>query len=76
VLRNRLVRRGTDSREAIERRMKIAEEEISHWREYKYMVVNDDLAEAYDNLRDPACRAPSHPRHRGLIRWARESCWA
>jgi guanylate kinase len=51
VLRNRLVRRGTDSREAIERRMKIAEEEISHWREYKYMVVNDDLAEAYDNLR-------------------------
>ena len=51
VLRNRLVARGTDSLETIERRMKQAREEIAHWSEYKYMVVNDDLAEAYDNMR-------------------------
>lgn len=51
VLRNRLIERGTDSLEAIERRMQQAREEISHWKEYKYMVVNDDLAEAYDNMR-------------------------
>ena len=31
--------------------MKQAREEISHWNEYKYMVVNDDLAEAYDHMR-------------------------
>ena len=51
VLKRRLIKRGQDGPEAIERRMKIAEEEISHWREFKYAVVNDDLAEAYDNMR-------------------------
>jgi len=51
VLQNRLLKRGKDSQEVIERRLKQAEEEISHWREYRYMVVNDDLAEAYDNMR-------------------------
>ena len=51
VLRNRLVVRGTDSLEVIEKRMKQAREEISHWNEYTYMVVNDDLAEAYDHMR-------------------------
>ena len=51
VLRNRLEARGTDSPETIAKRMKQAHEEISHWKEYKYMVVNDDLAEAYDNMR-------------------------
>lgn len=51
TLKRRLIKRGKDSPEAIERRLKPAEEEISHWCEYKYMVVNDDLAEAYDNMR-------------------------
>lgn len=51
VLRRRLVARGTDSLEVIERRLHQAREEISHWKEYKYMVVNDDLAEAYDHMR-------------------------
>ena len=51
ILRNRLVARGTDALEVIEKRMKQAREEIAHWKEYKYMVVNDDLAEAYDNMR-------------------------
>ena len=51
VLRNRLVKRGTDSLEVIEKRMQQAREEIAHWKDYKYMVVNDDLAEAYDHMR-------------------------
>lgn len=51
VLRNRLEARGTDTAETIAKRMKQAHEEINHWKEYKYMVVNDDLAEAYDNMR-------------------------
>lgn len=51
VLRQRLVSRGTDSLDVIERRLKQAREEISHWKDYKYMVVNDDLAEAYDHMR-------------------------
>ena len=37
ILRNRLVARGTDALEVIEKRMKQAREEIAHWKEYKYM---------------------------------------
>ena len=51
ILKNRLVRRGKDTDETIVCRLKQAEEEISHWQEYTYAVVNDDLSEAYDNLR-------------------------
>ena len=51
ILKNRLTRRGKDTPQTIDRRLKQAEEEISHWREYMYAVVNDDLAEAYDNMR-------------------------
>ena len=51
ILKNRLVKRGKDTDETITRRLKQAEEEISHWQEYKYAVVNDSLAEAYDNMR-------------------------
>jgi guanylate kinase len=51
ILKNRLTRRGKDTPQTIDRRLKQAEEEISRWREYKYVVVNDDLAEAYDNMR-------------------------
>jgi guanylate kinase len=51
VLRHRLVARGTDSLEVIQKRLRQAREEISHWKEYKYMVVNDDLAAAYDHMR-------------------------
>ena len=51
VLRNRLTKRGKDTEDTIARRLKQAEREIARWKEYKYMVVNDDLAEAYDNLR-------------------------
>ena len=51
ILKNRLFRRGKDTPQTIDRRLKQAEEEISHWQKYKYAVVNDDLAEAYDNMR-------------------------
>jgi len=67
TLRNRLVKRGKDDEAAIARRMKQAEHEILHWRKYKYMVVNDDLAEAYDNLRAIILAE----RHR--IRYVKES---
>jgi guanylate kinase len=51
TLKSRLVKRGKDDAETIDRRLKQAQEEISHWQKYRYMVVNDDLAEAYDNMR-------------------------
>ena len=42
-LERRLVERATDSPEVIERRMKKAEEEISHCKDYQYLVLNSDL---------------------------------
>ena len=51
VLRQRLVGRGQDSAEVIERRLQRAEAELACWREYRYLIINDDLATAYDQLR-------------------------
>ncbi|MCB1464229.1 MAG: guanylate kinase [Nitratireductor sp.] len=42
----RLHRRAEDSEEVIERRLANAAEEIRHWREYDYVIVNDDLERA------------------------------
>jgi guanylate kinase len=51
VLRQRLVDRGQDSAKVIERRLQRAETELACWREYRYLVINDDLETAYDQLR-------------------------
>lgn len=46
VLRERLTGRGTETPEAVERRMKNAVEELTHKDKYQYKVINDDLDEA------------------------------
>jgi guanylate kinase len=50
-LESRLRRRATDAPEVIERRLAMACKELEHYGEYDYLVVNDDLARAYDQLR-------------------------
>lgn len=45
-LKRRLTSRGTDSAEVIERRFRDAVADMSHWREFDYAVINEDLAEA------------------------------
>lgn len=52
VLRRRLGGRGTDRPEVIERRMAAAHQEIAQRDLYRYVVVNDDLAEATAQLAD------------------------
>ena len=42
-LRRRLEGRGQDSAEVIAKRMQKSWDEISHWGEYDYVLVNDDL---------------------------------
>jgi guanylate kinase len=49
-LRRRLVGRGTEDAEAIDRRMKTAELELAHKMEYDKQLVNDDLDAATDEL--------------------------
>jgi guanylate kinase len=50
-LQSRLNRRAEDSAEVIATRLKNAREEISHWREYDYVVVNDDLQRAFESVK-------------------------
>lgn len=49
-LRTRLLNRGSDSREEIARRLKKVKEEILCFREYDYIVCNDDLARSLPEL--------------------------
>lgn len=50
VLQERLRRRGLDSEEAIEQRLKIAREEVQVCREFDYCIINDDLDRAAAEL--------------------------
>lgn len=50
VLRERLVGRGTDSPEVVERRLSEAREECRHIGEFDYLIVNDDFQEALADL--------------------------
>lgn len=49
-LERRLRSRATDSSEVIERRLTAARKELAHYEEYDYLVVNDDLEQAYGEL--------------------------
>lgn len=50
VLRDRLVGRGTDAPEVVERRLSEAREECRHVGEFDYLVVNDNFREALADL--------------------------
>jgi guanylate kinase len=50
-LERRLRRRATDAPDVIERRLAMACEELKHYGEYDYLVVNDVLESAYGELR-------------------------
>jgi guanylate kinase len=50
-LERRLVGRGQDKPEIVAKRMAGAARELSHWREYDYVIINDDLEKAGSQLR-------------------------
>lgn len=49
-LERRLRGRGTDSEEVIARRLGESVTELSHWHEFKFVVVNDVFEQALDDL--------------------------
>jgi guanylate kinase len=51
MLKERLVNRSTDSKEAIRGRLRIAKKEIASSQKYDYVIVNNRLEPALDNLR-------------------------
>ena len=50
-LTRRLTGRGTDSAEVISRRLAAAQAEMRHVGEFDYVIINDQLARALDDLR-------------------------
>jgi guanylate kinase len=44
-LERRLRERGTDSDDVIAERMRRAADEISHWAEYEYVMINDEMSQ-------------------------------
>ena len=72
ALRQRLIKRGQDEAEVIEARMQKAQEEISHFDEYDYLVVNDEFQVALEDLAaiigsQRLLLQQQRQRHRGLL---------
>ena len=49
-LRLRLERRAEDASDVIERRLENARKEIARWKDYDYVIINDDLQRSFDDL--------------------------
>ena len=50
VLKERLLNRHGGREELVKERMNKFKEELSHWNEYDYVFVNDDLETCYNNI--------------------------
>ncbi|MFN4141060.1 MAG: guanylate kinase [Aestuariivirga sp.] len=72
-LRERLIRRAQDSSSTVAKRMAKAADEISHWPEYDYVIVNNDVNVASAEI-DAILTAERLRRRRqvGLTQFVRE----
>ena len=65
--------RAQDSAEVVASRMAKASDEISHYREYDYIVVNDDLERAVGSVRSIlAAERLRRDRQSGLTSFVRD----
>jgi guanylate kinase len=72
-LHRRLKSRAQDSESVIRRRMAEAGREMSHWREYDYVIINYDLERAFAELRAIlAAERLKRARQTGLSTFVRE----
>lgn len=72
-LRRRLDSRATDDGEVIDARMERARGEISHWAEYEYVVINDDVDLCFAKVREILhAERMERTRQTGLIPFVRE----
>lgn len=72
-LRRRLEARAQDTTQVIDARMERARAEISHWAEYDYVVINDDVNHCFDRVREVLeAERMRRTRQTGLIPFVRE----
>ena len=50
-LENRLGKRASENKENFKKRMSEAKKEISHYKEYDFVIVNKDLQQAVDEIK-------------------------
>ena len=73
ALRSRLEARAQDSEAVIDGRMERARGEISHWAEYEYVVINDDVDKCFVKVREILnAERMERTRQTGLIDFVRE----
>ena len=49
-LESRLKKREEQNKELVNQRMKMAKDEIKHWKDYKYIVVNKDVENCFEQI--------------------------
>ena len=69
ALRERLLKRGQDDEATIERRMRDARDEMSHFVEYDYLIINDNFEDTLQELRSIVIAR----RHRLIVQQVRHA---
>ncbi len=49
-LKARLIKRNQDSEREVERRFKAFDEDIQHWKDYDYIIINENLENCYKQI--------------------------
>jgi guanylate kinase len=49
-LKNRLVKRNQESKEEVEKRFKAFDDDILHWKDYDYVLINENLENCYKQI--------------------------
>jgi len=50
VLKERLIKRNQDSPQEVERRFKAYDNDIKHWKDYDYILINENLENCYKQI--------------------------
>jgi len=51
-LEDRLIQRNQDNQEVVNKRLKSYEDDITHWSDYDYIVINDNLKNCFKQIDD------------------------
>ena len=49
-LKNRLIKRNQESEEEVAKRFKAYDEDILHWEDYDYVLINENLENCYKQI--------------------------
>ena len=49
-LKKRLIKRNQDSPSEVERRFKAYDQDIKHWKDYDYVIINENLEDCYKQI--------------------------